>query len=273
MRKKILLCLIVVCLCCGSISVQASSEQVTDVAEILSESEEVNIEKEIAQIEKMTNWDVMTVTTDDTNGKTSRAYAEEWYESRSECADGVVCLIDMENRMLYVATYGDAINYLTDSRIEEILDCGYEGASENDYESSFLAMLECMQSMYRKGIPDNQYEYDEVAKETISKEKRLTLKEMLIAIGVAVIVCFGSVIMIVGRYKMKWGMYRYSYRENGTLSLTEERDVLESTNVIHRRIPKSTHINSSRASGTRRSRSSTHRTSGGRRAGGGGRRF
>ena len=40
--------------------------------------------------------------------------------------DGLALLIDMDNREITVSTSGIAIRYLTDERIENILDAGYD---------------------------------------------------------------------------------------------------------------------------------------------------
>lgn len=265
MMKKMLLWVMVLCFLWCGVFVEAKAQNVADQANILSESEEVDLEGWIEKAEKLTEWDIMAVTTNETDGKSSRDYAEDWYEFYSNSEDGVICIIDMENRMLYISTFGTAIDYLTDARIDEILDYAYEEASDGLYAESFACMIEKMSDMYKRGIPNGQYQYDEETGMVVPKEKKITLTEMFISLCLALAAGLGSAVIIVGRYKMKWGTYRYSYRENGQLKLTNKKDILESTNVIHRRIPKP-----SNSSGVR---SSTHRTSSGRRSGGGGRKF
>lgn len=265
MMKKMLLWVTVLCFVWCGVFVEAKTQNVADQADILSESEEIELNAKIEEAERVTGWDVMAVTTDETDGKSSRVYAEDWYEFYSDSEDGAICLIDMENRMLYISTFGVVIDYLTDARIDEILDYAYVGASDGLYGESFSCMIEKMSDMYKRGIPKGQYQYDVETGMVVPKEKKITSTEMFVSLCAALVAGIGSAVFIVGRYKMKWGTYRYSYRENGKLELTNKKDILESTNVIHRRIPKP-----SSSSGAR---SSTHRTSSGRRSGGGGRKF
>ena len=63
-------------------------------------------------------WNVYAVTTDDAQGKSATAYADDFFDEHStEQEDGVALLIDMDNREITISTCGIAIRYLTDSRI------------------------------------------------------------------------------------------------------------------------------------------------------------
>ena len=65
------------------------------------------------------------LTTDDTNGKTTQEYADDFFDAIAENGDGVALLIDMQNREICISTGGIAIRYLTDARIEDILNDGH----------------------------------------------------------------------------------------------------------------------------------------------------
>ncbi|MGN0335333.1 MAG: TPM domain-containing protein [Lachnospiraceae bacterium] len=270
-RKRLLFFLCIGWICFAGLRVKAAGAQVTDQADLLSDAEETALEERITEMEEVTGWDIMAVTTEDTEGKSSRSYAEDWYEANLVSEDGVICLIDMEHRMLYIATFGQAIDYLTDSRIDTILNDAYDGASTGDYSDSFEEMLEGIERFFKRGIPDNQYRYDTDTGTVVSRHRGITAAEMIIAAVLAIAAGTGTVAAIYGSYKMKWGIYRYSGRENGKLSLTEEKDIMTGSFVTHRRIPR----NDSHGGGpgVGGSRSSVHHTSGGRSSGGGGRGF
>ncbi len=246
----------------------AAGEQVTDRADLLSDAQEAELFACILRLEEKTGWDLMAVTTDDTEGKSSQGYAEDWYEAHLNNEDGAVCLIDMDHRMLYVSTFGEAIDYLTDERIENILDNAYVGASEGDFYAAFADMLGGIESAYDKGIPDHQYRYDVQAGVSDVRHRGITLTEGIVAVVLALLAGGGTIAAVSGSYKMKWGIYRYSCREHATLKLTEKRDHLTGSFVTHRRIRRNPS-----GGGHGHHGSSVHRTSGGRHSGGGGRRF
>ena len=66
------------------------------------------------------------------------AYADDFYDSGNFGYDGphgtgVLFLIDMDNREIYISTCGDSIYYLTDARIETILDAAFDYVSNGQY--------------------------------------------------------------------------------------------------------------------------------------------
>ena len=78
----------------------------------------------------------------------------------TEQEDGVALLIDMDNREITISTCGIAIRYLTDSRIDNILDAAYAKISNGDYNGCMHSMLTGVETYYEKGISEGQYNYD-----------------------------------------------------------------------------------------------------------------
>ena len=52
---------------------------------------------------------------------------------------GILFLIDMDNRELYISTNGQMIRYMTDSRINDVLDDVYNYAADADYYGAAAA--------------------------------------------------------------------------------------------------------------------------------------
>ena len=95
--------------------------------------------------------------------------------------------------------------------------------------------------------------------------------EVVAAIVAGVAVAAIVFLCIVAKYRLKFGSYKYDFRENGYLKLTEKEDVFVNQHVIHRHIQRE---NSSSSGGSNSSgRSSTHTSSGGHTHGGGSRKF
>lgn len=253
----------------GSSSAFAEAEgNVYDEASLLSESERSGLSESITQLQETSGWNVYAVTTEDAQGKSAMAYADDFFDEHSpEQEDGVVTLIDMDNREIYISTSGEAIRYLTDDRIEHILDAAYGYASEADYGNCLQAMLDGVADYYQAGIPDGQYNYDSETGE-ISRYRSLTPGEAGIAVLAAIGVGTVVFLFIIGKYRLKFGTYQYAFRDYGTVDLHVEDDRFVNQTVTHRRIPKQTN-----SGGGHSGASTTHRSSGGRSHGGGGRSF
>ncbi len=240
---------------------------VTDGAGLLTDAQRADLLEAVTEAEQQTGWNLYAVTTLDAGGKSAQAYADDFFDASSDNESGVVLLIDMDNREIYISTAGEAIRYLTDRRIDTILDNAYGYVSDGDYANCFSEMLNGVTRAYEQGIPDGQYNYD-VETGKISVYRSVTPLEAVIAVLVALVAGIGVFAAIVGRYRLKFGGYTYDCHRFGSVNITDEKDVLVNTVVTHRRIPKNTG-----GSGGGGSRSSVHTGSSGARHGGGGRKF
>ena len=260
---------------CGTgsaISVEAAQEgNVYDYASLLTDSEIESLNEDIAALEAESGWNVYAVTTNDAEGKSAVAYADDFFDSHSpEQEDGVALLIDMDNREITISTCGDAIRYLTDSRIDYILDDAYTDISNGRYGDCLETMLDGVTDYYHAGIPNGQYNYD-TETGAVSVHRKITIVEFLIALAVAVgvgLVIYGGV---VGKYRLKFNTYKYDFRKNGHVKLNIKDDSFINQTVTHRHIPRQT--SSGGGGGHSSGRSSTHRSSSGRSHGGGSRKF
>ncbi len=252
-------------------AVNAAEGYVYDYAGLMSDEEITELEIQIADMKEKTGWDIFAVTTDYAEGKSSTAYADDFYDARTaEDSDGILVLIDMDNREIYISTCGKAIRYLTDARIERVLDDGYYYVSNGEYASCLSAMLRTSEYYFDAGIQQSQYNYD-VETGVVSEYRVLTWMEVVPVFLLSAIVGLAIFFGVKRSYTMKGGRYEYPYMKYGRLDLTEHQDVFLRAHTTHHRIQTD-----SGSSGGHRSsggRSSTHRSSGGRSHGGGGRRF
>ena len=72
---------------------------------------------------------------------------------------GALIVIDMGSRELYISTLGDMADYLTDERIEAVLDSAYGYASEADYAGCAAVAVDRIASYMDDGVPAGQYDY------------------------------------------------------------------------------------------------------------------
>lgn len=269
----------ILCLCAGwmmTLNVSADECLVYDHADLLSVQEEEYLENLAAERKEQWNMNFLVVTIDDSEGKSSMEYADDFYDvlfPEETEEDGVLYLIDMDNREIYLSTCGEAIRYLTDERIDRILDEAYEYVAESDYYGTFVAFFEKTEEYLLKGIPSDQYNYDVNTGETDYYEEpmKLTFGEFLFALIGALIPAAITVGAIKAKYQLKFEDFHYDAYTDSEVQLFVKSDRLVNQFVTHRRIPKNT--GSSGGSGGGGSRSSVHRSSSGRSHGGGGRKF
>ena len=279
MMKKIKLLITAFCLCCGltaAFNVSAEENHVYDHADLLTVQEEEYLEN--LAVEGAEQWDMnfLMVTTDDADGKSAMEYADDFYDAQfpeeSE-EDGILYLIDMDNREIYLSTSGMAIRYLTDSRIESILDEAYEYVVEGDYYGTFVTFIEETEGYLTKGIQSDQYNYDvETGEIDYYREPMgITFGEFIFAFVAALIPAGITIGIIKAKYQLKFEDFHYDAYTDSDVRLSVKSDRLVNTFVTHRRIPKND--GHSGGSGGGGSRSSVHRSSSGRSHGGGGRKF
>ena len=104
--------------------------RVFDLAGLFSEAQEETLSGTIRRLRGKMNMDVAVVTAEDAKGLMGQEFGDLFYEENGmgagKNASGVLFLIDLDNRELVISTEGDMIRYLTDERIETILDHVYE---------------------------------------------------------------------------------------------------------------------------------------------------
>ena len=277
MMKRLKRVFTTLCLCAGwMMAMNASAEEclVYDHADLLSVQEEEYLENLAAERGSQWNMNFLVVTINDAEGKSSKDFADDFYDAKfpeeSE-EDGVLYLIDMDNREVYLSASGEAIRYLTDERIERISDEVYEYVSEADYYGAFAAFIEETERYLIKGIPSDQYHYDVNTGEIDKYEEpmKITFGEFLFALAAALISAGVTIGAVKAKYQLKFEDFHYDAYTASEVDLTVKSDHLVNTFVTHRRIPK----NNGHSGGDGGSRSSVHRASSGRSHGGGGRKF
>ena len=280
MMRKLRLWLSVICFCTGLFTVMdvsAETVYVYDHADLLTIEEEEELQNYAEVMKDTWKMNFLIITTDDAKGKSSMEYADDFYDAQfpeeSEM-DGVAYLIDMDNREIYLSTSGHAIRYLTDERIDTILDAAFEYVADGDYYGTFKTFFNESEKCFYDGIPENQYNYDVNTGEIdyYQEPMKLTFGEFLFAFAAALIPAAVTVGFIKAKYQLKFEDFHYDAYTDSEVQLSVKSDRLVNKFITHRRIPK----NDSSSGGSRGgggSRSSVHTSSSGRSHGGGGRSF
>lgn len=234
------------------------STRLFDEANLFSESEQARLQTAIDSFQTKTKMDAVIVTTANAEGKSPQDYADDFYDQHNfgtgPNKTGFLFLIDMDNRTYYISTAGTLIELLTGSKRERLLDHAETSMKSQNYADAAMSVMDDM-TRYTEN-----YEYDQKTG-SLNKIKTITAIEALIAAIVGIVVALATYSSVYGNYTLKRSSYRYSYRENGTLSLSQRDDKLINTFTTSRHIPKANPGNGS------------HTSSGGSSHGGGGRGF
>ncbi len=298
MRNQFKLLTLLVCLLIfGNITVYANGfnqddQKIFDNADILSDSEEEELQKLVVSTAKELKVDIIIHTTDSTFGKTTERYSNEFYDDKGfgyeyKHGSGIMLVIDtdIENREVYIDTVGLANIYIDDDEIEKILDDIIGYVSSNQYYTlckKFISVVKpCIiegskESNNKEWIDDwNNGVYDsdekvEAFKEEHFDKKAFTyLKNPFICAIIALVVSGIIVaIMSTGR-KTKCTVNSATYMDKSTFKLRVKADNFTHTTTKKTKINTESSGRGSRSSGG----GSSHSSSRGVSHGGGGRKF
>ncbi len=249
------------------------SQRVFDNARLMSENEITRLENTIASLRRQYDMDFAVLTSNDVKPGRSREFADDFYDSNGfgtgSDFSGVLFLIDMSNREFYVSTSGLMIRYVTDARLDALLDTAYSYLAEGKHGDAAYAALNQLSVYLKNGIPSNQYNQDEEGHiDRYVKPRAVTMGEAAIALAAGLAGALILYFAVLHKYAMKSSAYKYDLKKNADANITGATDVYLRTQVT--RVPRSS---SNSGGGGFGGRSGTHRSSGGRIHGGGGRKF
>ncbi|MBP3371909.1 MAG: TPM domain-containing protein [Clostridia bacterium] len=255
----------------------AKDMRVFDYAGLFLPDEVAQLEMQIADASSATGYDFVVLTSDDVGGKSSIAYADDFYDEggfgTGEDYSGLLYFIDMDNRVPTISTCGEMIDIITDARLETLLDIAYDHLVEGEYAESAKAVIEKAVSYAKSGAPEGQYRVDEETGEALTRpKKKLTIGEIFIALAAGTGLFFLLRVCLKASYSIDGNRIHYDPYQNGTCDIKRREDRYLRSHVIHRRRdPPPSSGGSSHSSGRT---STVHRSSSGRSHGGGsGRKF
>ena len=128
-----------------------ASEKVYDFANLFTDEEELQLYNNINKYIKRFNMDMVIVTIDYNDKLNARDYADDFYDYNNfgigTDYDGILFLIDMDNREMWISTTGKAIQKYNDERIDEILDDTYNYISDDKYYKCANAFIDSASSL------------------------------------------------------------------------------------------------------------------------------
>ena len=252
------------------------TEKVYDFANLLTDEEEQKLFKEITEYIQTYNMDMVVVTIDKNNKSSAMDYADDFYDynnfGKGSTYDGILFLIDMDTRNMWISTTGEAIRIYSDARIDSILDSTYNYIKIPNYYKCASAFVSRAFSYAKSGVPSsNKNTYiNENGEYIVNSEEEANIG-VEYAIGALVISTISSLIFIAiasAKHKtIKKATQAKQYLVNGSFNLTEKEDRFVSSHTTKHYNPPSS------SSGSSGGGSSTHFSSSGSCHGGGGRSF
>lgn len=216
-----------------------ASSRVIDDAGLFSESEIAKMEELIASMQETYQMDVVVLTSEEAGYKDTQDFADLYYENHGygigDDKAGLLYLIDMRNRVPCISTAGAMIDFITDSRLEELFDCSYDQLKAGQYGQSTLTLLRKLESFLKAGRQEGSFRYDrDTGKRLSGVYNPLTGAETLVALLAGLAVAFIMYRAVTSRYSLKGGTYRYNLAENGSCKLTrnDETFLRQSVSVV-----------------------------------------
>lgn len=135
------------------------TEKIYDFADLLSSSEQEDLYIKVNNYIETSNYDLVIVTINDNNKYSAMNYADDFYDYNNfgfgTSRDGILILIDMDTRKIWVSTSGMAIKMYSDVRIDNIIDAGYYYLKNQQYYDCLIRMIDKIDSYFKSGYPSS----------------------------------------------------------------------------------------------------------------------
>lgn len=286
MKRWILLSLCLVILISSSLSVSASPSKIVDDAGLLTDDEAAKLEEKARTLADIYKMDVVIVTVWSLDGKSSEAYADDYFDYNGygigDDYSGVLLLLSMEYRDWAISTTGNAMYALTDYGIQSVFSSISSYLSEDEYYLAFDSYLDALEPYFQAyatedPIDGNTSSYDgpgtyipgsrdEIVYYPEQSNFNQYVKKFLVALVIGIIVA--AVVLLIMRSRMNTAKPQKgarSYMMPGSYSLNRQQDLFLYSQL--RKVRRSE--NNSSNCGGHGGGSSIHRSSSGRSHGGG----
>ncbi len=306
MRKKysiaalLMVCLMYIMLCGYTNEYDSNENKVYDNAGLLTEDQISELQSKCVSVAEKTKLDVVILTTNDAEGKNSTAYADDFYDENGfgydQGGSGIMMLIDMDKRNVWLSTKGIAIEYFNDDDIDDVLDDVFRYMGEDNrrydmvcdtflddvsehvdeinskYYSDVKPWFEGNYTDYEDYRHSNDYvKIEEMRQNNNGYVRRNIFSSVFVDLCVSIVVALVVVLIMSYSQKSKMTADGNTYMNKNDLIIHGSRDMFLRTTVTKTKIERDS--GGSGHSGGGHSGGSTHRSSSGSSHGGGGRSF
>ncbi len=202
-----------------------------DYADLLTTAEEATVREMLDELSEELQFDIVIVTTNSTGGKSSMAYADDFYDyngyGMGDDYDGVLLLINMEYREWYISATGYGMKAIPDSDAQYIGEEIVDYLSYGDYVGAFE-------------------EFARLAKREVEKSRdaeELDFGEILLRVAIAIVIGMGLAFIPVSVMKSKMNNVKEKheatdYMKRSQILMREQRDLFLYSTISRRRKPQ-----------------------------------
>ena len=244
-----------------------AEEKIYDFANLFSSSEEKKLYDLAINYINNKNIDLVIVTINDNNKSNTMKYADDFYDYNDfgigANYSGILLLIDMDNRKVWISTTGDAISLYTDSYLNTMLDTIQSNLKSKKYFNGAKNFINLAK--------EKEYSTSSYSRKQRTPEQKRLMIFIFAIIGFIISIIISSIFCAAKSFKhkpVKISNNANDYLDSSSFKVTNRNDNFINSNTI--RIPK---LDSSSSGSSSHSGSSTHSSSSGTSHGGGGRSF
>ena len=242
--------------------------RMNDSAEVLTEDEDNELEASLEELSVRQSFDVVVATIDSLEGEGSTSmeeYADDLYDycqfGYGENRDGVLLLVSIGDRKWHISTCGYGITAFTDAGIQYLGEQMTPDMADGDYAAAFRTFIQWTDTYVTVAREGHPYDVDNMPHEPLS----------IMYLGLALVIGLVTALIVTGVMKSQLKSVApqqdaTSYVRQGSMKLTNQRDLYLYRDVHRTERPKESSSNDSGGS-------STHTSSSGTTHGGGGGSF
>lgn len=274
----LLACLMFILYMCPAIAYAqanaAGGQRIFDDAGLFTDAEEAELQTLCTEKIAEGRLDIVVVTTESTGSKSAMAYADDFYDENGFGYDGntgVLLLIDMGEREIWISTTGEAESYFTDRRLDTLLDTVADALADGEYAYGARQFIEKSAS-YMYSEPDEEeqeswngnYRQDYAEKSGSHTPAASNFLQCLMISFVT-----GGLFVLILYIKQRGSTQTnaHTYLKENRYEIAGRQDLFTHTTTVRRQIQSGN--SNTRSSGSR----GGHVSSGGVHHGGGGRKF
>ncbi len=136
----------------------SGSARLVDGAYLLSGDEADSLETQIDETSDKLDIDIVVVTADSLEGKSSVEYADDYYDEHGFSEDGILLLVAMEDRDYAISTSGKVRDVFTENVIYTLEDEFLPELREGEYRQAFSDFTEGVRTYYIHPEYANSYD-------------------------------------------------------------------------------------------------------------------
>ena len=208
-----------------------------DDADLLTDSEEEELEAQLDEISDRKQLDVSVVTVNSLDGKTAEAYADDFYDYNGygygDDNSGILLLISMEDRDWHMTTCGFGITVFTDAGMDYMQEQFVSYLSDGEYKEAFQKYATLCDDFITQADTGEPYDSNNMPHEPLSP------LWIVAAVVLGFIVSFSLASMKKSKLKsVRRQVAAKEYTKMGSLTLTRNTDQFINRVVTSRRIER-----------------------------------